>query len=300
MDNTAASWDPTQTVKVLEMLGIVALVSAMGAAWHIGEPYLMRYAQSLSAMKLSKEDVTLTPLPRWISPMLQDQLRDKVASELDTAMEHNHLDAAARQLAGAPWVKRVMEIRRVSRGRVVVEAAYRQPLAVVRGINGYHLVDDEGVRLPGLYSQMQLDQLALPVLVGTASGPPPVGSVWPGQDLQAGLSLAGLLMDQPFARQIQAIDVGQRDTRGRVRLALLTRGAVVRWGLPPDRELAIEPDAQTKLSRIARLFDQRAFVEGSDQVVDIYGPAVFVRPMSEADDTTQRPPSMSWSRPASW
>ena len=300
MDNTTTSWDPTQTIKALEMFGIVALVSAMGMAWYVGEPYLMQYGQSLSATTLSKEDIALTPLPQWVSPMLQNQLRDKVASKLDTAMQQRHLDAAARQLAGNPWVKHVIEVRRVSRDRVMVEATYRQPLAVVRGINGYHLVDDEGVRLPGLYSEVQLDQLALPVLVGTASGPPPVGRVWPGQDLQAGLSLAGLLMDQPFARQIQAIDVGQRDTRGRVRLALITHGTVVRWGLPPDRELAIEPDAQTKLNRVAQLFDQRAFVEGSDQVVDIYGPAVFVRPMSEADDTMQRPPSMSWSRPASW
>ncbi len=273
-------WDPTRTLIGIRVLTIVGFMLCLVLAWGWGQPRLMRYAQSAGRHPLAEDRVVLSPAPMWMSTALQDALRSIVARQLLTAPVKHRLTQAARQLEDDPWVKRVVEIRRVSQRTVVVTAQYRVPRAVVQDGTDYYLIDEQAVRLPGVYERHHLEPLNLPVIVAVASGPPPVGDAWPGQDLRSGVSLASLLVGQPYAPQVKAIDVSGRDRRGRIRLVLLTRHGMVRWGFPPGQEQAIEPDAETKLDRLEAVYHRCGSVDAGDKVVDVYGAAIFVHPQS--------------------
>ena len=117
--------------------------------------------------------------------------------------------------------------------------------------------------------------MGLVVVTGVSSSPPAVpGKVWPGADVQAGLSLVRLLSGESYMDKIHSFDVGQRDERGRLRLGLHTADGTVRWGLPPGQEHAIEPDAQVKLGWLRQLAQRDAGLSTGGQIIDIYGPAV--------------------------
>ena len=286
-------WDPRRTLNGLRSLGILAAVVGVVVAWQYGERWLMRYAQITASNPISKIDIVLSQVPPWLSPVLQDRFRRAVAHEVGVDARLAGLERAVRWLAVDPWVKQVSEVRRTGRDTVAVAARYREPRAMVQGTGGCYLLDAQGVRLPDLYVQPQLDQPSLPVIAGMSSGPPPVGEVWPGEDLQAGLSLASLLSGQPYVHQIRAIDVSPRDARGRIRLALVTRNGTVWWGFAPGDEQAIEPGVETKLHRLAQVYQQRGSIDAGDKIVDVSGPAVFVH--SASTSALSRHPS-AWNR----
>jgi hypothetical protein len=155
---------------------------------------------------------------------------------------------------------------------VSVEADYREPIALVRCVGGYRLVDRQGVCLPGLYTSNQVRQIDLPWVTGVGAAAPEVGAIWPGDDLAAGLSLVRRLAAEPYARQILRYDVSQRDEADRIRLTLHTAGGAVRWGLPPGQEQAIEEDAAVKVRRLRELVEAYGSINAGRQVVEIYGP----------------------------
>ena len=161
-------------------------------------------------------------------------------------------------------------------------------MAVIEARDGYHLVSPDGVRLPGLYRAEQLRLLNVPAIVGVNSAPPQTGRVWPGSDVQAGLALVRHLAGEPWTSQIEAIDVGRRDSRNRLRLVIHTDDGQVRWGLPPGQAQPVEPSARTKLQwlrRVAQRHDGQ--IDAGGKVVHLYGATVQVS-QPELDNTQGR------------
>ena len=271
-------WDPHRTLVGLRILLAVAVAAGVVFGWRWSEQALGRYVNENRAAEVVGASVRLSPAPSWMSRMLRDDLQTLVASTVG----HGPLDdagvrRAVMALESSPWVSQVRQVRRTSGGRVTVEAEYRRPIALVQAPDGYRLVDGGGVCLPGLYLEHQVDSLGLPVLIGVAASAPHAGGRWPGEDLRSGLSLASLLETEPYVDQVSAIDLGRRDTRGRMRLALCTRsGGMVRWGLPPGEERSIEPDAATKKQRLVEIYRRRGQIDDGGKVVDIFGADVFI------------------------
>lgn len=272
-------WDPKRTllgVKIL--LGVGASAGAV-VGWVYGEAALKRYAIAMhGGDPVSVEDVVLADAPAWMSPEVRTRVATVVATQVDeNPLDGRSLKAAARALGDEPWVAGVERVRRLSTGQIEVRADYRQPMAIVEGRDGYHLVDDMGVRLPGLYYRDQIDRLHLPLITGVAAAPPgKAGQKWPGDDLQAGLELVKLLAGEGYASQIKAYDVAERDHRGRIRLALQTERGLVRWGLPPGQEQTVEPPAATKMGWLRKVNQARGGIDAGGKIVDVYGASVQV------------------------
>jgi hypothetical protein len=269
-------WDPKRTLAGLKALGVFALAVGLVIGWRYSERYLLEYARQRQAAPVTADQVELVDAPAWMNQDIREQVRSVAAAHIDPdPMDGKSLRRAAEALRDDPWVREVIQVARRSGGRVLVSARYRMPVAVIQGRDGYHLVDIQGVCLPGLYTLPQVDRLGLVLVTGVSSAPPAnAGEVWPGEDVRAGLALVRLLADEPYVDKIRSFDVGQRDERGRLRLVLHTADGTVRWGLPPGQEHAIEPDAQVKLGWLRQLAQRDGALSTGGQIIDIYGPAV--------------------------
>ena len=259
-----------------KFLGWLVIAASLTLGWWWTEQALTRYVGGRHPQHIAPEQVHLKDAPPWMSLLVQRGLGQEISRNLSAdPLDQQSLSLAVSALAASPWVDSVQEVRR-SHDKVHVRAHYRQPIAAVAARDGFHLVDERGVRLPGLYLPELVPKLGLPSIVGVASAPPRSGECWPGADLEAGLSLIRLIQDQPYLHQIRAFDVSDRDERGRIRLALRTAEGLVRWGLAPGQERAIEPDVQTKKHWLASIYRQRGAIDAGGKIVDVFGPAVFV------------------------
>lgn len=271
-------WDPQRT-----MLGLKLLAAAVGAltlwlTWSYTEGRLVDYVGQRAAAKVSPQSVELDGAPGWMSRMLRRDLQELVSRQMvDDPLNPVGLDHAAAALEANPWIAAVHAVRREPDGRVIVEADYREPMALVESRNGYLLIDTEGVRLQGLYLAHQVKEVGLPVIVGVSGQAPQPGRKWSDASVLSTLSLVRMLRHEPYADQIAAFDAGHRDSRGRLRLVMHTHtGGLVRWGLPPGDEQAIEPEAAIKKRWLQSVYRQRGKIDAGGKVVDLYGAAVFV------------------------
>lgn len=268
------SWDPKRTLTGLKALGVFALAVTLVIGWRYGERYLLDYAKQRQDEPVTAAMIELVDAPAWMSEGIQDQIRKAAAIEIDPdPMDGRSLRETAGALRANPWVREVVQVTRRSGGHVLVSALYRQPVAVVEAKDGYHLVDFQGVCLPGLYQAHEVKGMGL-VMVRGVSTPPPAnaGEVWEGEEVPAGLSLIRLLAREPYMGKIRSFDVSQRDGLGRLRLVLHTEDGMIRWGLPPGEEHAIEPDAQIKLGWLRKLALHDASLSSGGQIIDINGP----------------------------
>jgi hypothetical protein len=268
------AWDPKRTLAGLKALGVFALAVALVIGWRYGERYLLDYAKQRQDAPITAEMVELVDAPAWMSEGIRDQVRQTASERIDPdPLDGKSLRRAAEALEHDPWVREVIQVSRRTGGRVLVSARYRQPVAVIQGKDGYHLVDAQGVCMPGLYAMHEVERLGLVMVLGVSTPPPAkAGEVWPGEEVSAGLSLIRLLSAEPYMDKIRSFDVSQRDERGRLRLVLHTEDGTVRWGLPPGEEHAIEPDAQVKLGWLRQLAQRDNALSSGGQIIDIYGP----------------------------
>jgi hypothetical protein len=272
-------WDPKRTLAGLKMLGVFALAVGLVIGWRYSERYLLDYASQRQTADITPEMIVLTDAPAWMSEAIREQVRVAASQNIDPdPMDGKSLRLTAEALRKDPWVRDVIQVARRTGGRVLISATYRRPVAMIESAQGYHLVDAQGVCLPGVYLSDQVQAMGLVVVTGVSSSPPKhPGEVWPGTDVQAGLALAKLLAGEPYMDKIRSFDVSHRDQRGRMRLVLHTADGTVRWGLPPGQEHAIEPDAQVKLGWLRQLAQRDAGLSTGGQIIDIYGPAPGTR-----------------------
>jgi hypothetical protein len=290
-------WDPRKTLAAMQLMGAMGLLLAVGVSWRHLEQLLSAYAaENQTVPATANERVALLSTPVWMNKTLQQQLTDAAARELSTdPADTRSLPKLLDTLAKNPWVEQVTRVQRSPSGQVLVTAQYRQPVALVESPEGYCVVDAKGTRLPGVYPRHNIQRLSMPVITGVSAKTATEGSRWPGQDVQAALSLIRVLSDQPYMTQIQSFDVSERDPRGRIRLVLRTKLGMIRWGLPPGDEQTIEPDASVKKQWLTNVYKTyRGSVDAGGKVVDVYGAAVFVHPNRDAEIDQQA--GFTWSR----
>ncbi|MEX0887331.1 MAG: hypothetical protein WD009_12925 [Phycisphaeraceae bacterium] len=282
-DNAATPrWSLERTARLVRVMAMLALVLGLTGGWYLGEQALRGYVADRHIEPLTAADIELHDAPAWMTQAVRDRLQDFVADHVEPApLDPVSLRAAAEALAHDPWVREVRQVRRRADGRIEVDAAYREPVAVIQGRDGYHLVDADAVRLPGLYLRHQIDalveQTGIALITGVASAPPArPGQAWPGSDVRAALDLVRLLDGEPYLEQIRRFDVASRDARGRLHLTLHTDAGLVRWGLPPGQERAIEPDADVKRRWLAQLYDARGDIDAGGRIVHLYGATIKV------------------------
>ena len=140
---------------------------------------------------------------------------------------------------------------------------------MVQSRDGFVLIDDEGVRLPGRYPYSS----SFALIQGVAGRPPAPGQRWETGDVAAGLSLWKLLSAEPFAEQITAVLVHnyggrQRAEAAHIELATDQAGGRVIWGSAPGEEIE-ENSAAQKLAILRHNHRLHGRIDAGRPVIDI-------------------------------
>lgn len=175
----------------------------------------------------------------------------------------------ANRAAEIGWVRRVEAVRRRPDGRFDVRCEYRVPVAMVQSRGGFHLVDRQGVRLPGEYSY----DARWMTIHGVRTAPPRPGEPWTGDDLHAGLDLIELVQGRAYSSQIAGVIVdnanGRVDPRmPHLELATDRPGGRVRWGSAPGREIE-ENSVPQKLGILEANFRMTGRIDADHHVIDV-------------------------------
>lgn len=204
-------------------------------------------------------------LPAWLADPAQRAVLADIERGADLFPDDDpHApDLCARVYAGldrSPWVRKVERVSKQPDGIVHVRAVFRKPLAMVVAKGIAYLVDETGTRLPGVMKADFIRREDGLALTGVRAPVPPVGAIWRGRDLAAGLKLvqflnraaaSGRLACRPY---LQTVDVAEfRPGGGPLRIKTIYPGSYVYWGLPPGEEFDIESTAERKLAMLATL-----------------------------------------------
>jgi hypothetical protein len=172
------------------------------------------------------------------------------------------------------WIETVERVTVNPDGRIGIRCRYRRPRSWVLHGKFSYLVDEAGVRLPGVYDVSDCRQSTLMVLCGTRNAPPAVGDVWTGEDIASGLKLVALLDAEPFRHQVTRIHVqnhdGQRDHR-RPHFELETDHGDSRiwWGRAPGDENSTEIKAEQKVALLTTLYREYGRIDMNRAYVDV-------------------------------
>lgn len=254
----------------------------IASAWLVGASVVLGGAAvGLAALEQQVDDrvnrthtpsVYLMDLPPELAPLAREELLDELEDELrriprwtDPRLCHLLSD----RLMESGWVGQVRSVRRFGDGRFELSCRYRVPVALIANQSQLYMVDSKGTRLPGTYR----DDTGWHVIRGVTAPPPPIGVVWKGDDVQAGISMAQVLSVQPYSNQVSAILVdnigGRVDPRhSHVELATDRAGGRIRWGSAPGKEVE-ENTIQRKLGILLENFRRTGRADADYLVIDV-------------------------------
>jgi hypothetical protein len=166
------------------------------------------------------------------------------------------------------WFESVTRVQRTASGDIEVEATFLQPIATVHDDFGEVVIGPRGQPLPeGI--QMEPGTHVIAIRSPAENRPSRAQRHWPGDDMQAALRLHRLLRGQPWATQIEAIDVSDFDRSGRL-ILWTTMGTRIVWGAPPGEETPLETLADRKLFRLESGFRTHGRIDmNTPQVLDL-------------------------------
>ena len=249
-------------------LGLLAVWAGGAFGWARLESYV-----NTTAAQRTSPRITLVDLPPEIGELAGPALYDRLEGFFTASWTARSLpEKLASDLSLSGWVEKVHYVRRTGGGEFQISCRYRKPLAMVQHESGFFLVERSGVRLPGTY---RYDPAWL-LLQGIQQPPPSAGSRWVGEDLQAGLAVADVLLAEPLVGQITAVIVGNFEGRldrrsSHIELATDRAGGRIRWGSAPGLELE-ENTVEQKLAILRENYRSTGRVDAEYAVIDV---AVF-------------------------
>lgn len=246
------------------VLGATTMAAARGV-----ELLRMRVDQKLLD-QCAFPTVDFADLPPQLALLAQSEMEDSLVSLLDGPWTDDRLcRSMAQRLEQLGWIAAVRQVRRYNDGRFVVNCRYRVPVAMVAQGGEYYLVDDEGVRLPGVYRADATWRL----IEGVSTKPPEPGKHWEGGDIAAAMRLLGKLGAEPFGHQLAAIDV--ENFKGRVNarsshIVLRTHqvDGRIQWGSAPGTEIE-ENSMKQKLAILRENFLRTGRADAGHPFIDI-------------------------------
>ncbi len=289
---TRAAAGPASRWRWARRAAAVVAVAGLGVGAWLGYAPLRDHVAARAAHATAGDlRVRLNNVPPWMRPEQVQRIVDEVAYRAGPdPLDRAALADAVAYLEREAWVRAVNSVQRHDRGVIDVHATWRHPAALIGARDGFHLIDPDGVRLPGVYGYDQLEALGLTAITGVAAAPPAQGATWPGNDVQAGLALAKLLAGRPFADQVRAVDVSNyagRADDAYPHISLITRDGMVRWGRAPGEAGIYEPDAPRKLAMIQRVAERYGGrIDANGQTVDVYLDTPLIHPTRRARYTS--------------
>ena len=231
--------------------------------------------------------VVLKNRPAWMSDFLAQQICAQVAPTAPgSAFDQNVLSRSYMILEINPWIKKINQVRRVYGQKpgdtLEIDCEFRAPVAMVRYLDSYALIDADGVQLPEIFNYTQAmramfgpdGKVNIRIIEGVTSAPPETGRKWRGDDLFAGLEMVNVLYGKPYTEQLQRINVS--NYKGRVNpleawIVLLTPdNTEIRWGRPPKAEDAFaEVPVSQKLDYLEKIVAKYHRVDAGHSAIEI-------------------------------
>lgn len=299
---------PEGSTRKLVLAGIGLVLAAgvvIGAG--VGIPALGRNAAEL--INTEPPYIWLKP-PAWMPQDIRDGVIDRAKAEYDrayrevgtlTPLSSEPLRAVQEAMIATGWAADVPRVERrrpssvdddslsTKRNIVVIEMAWRRPVAVVRS-GAFEYGARPGLRdtavdatadvlpmsgppesFPGLKVILNPSRLPKPI-DGTDTNP-----AWPGQDVRDAIALLQLLAGEKFAPQIVGIDLAEHTEQRRLLIVTTTGGRVV-WGMPPSGEgvYSGEVPDESKLANLRELVKATGQLDGGQQRVEIHWPGTVL------------------------
>jgi hypothetical protein len=224
---------------------------------------------------MTADSLRLVTYPKWMT--------EAILSELDVGrldpefpyrfslLDPGVCERIARAYERCLWVERVERIvkhdPRVDPGRAPLEVflKFRRPLAFVQGRDGFCLLDERGVRLPGVYAEPRLGATKFLVVTGIPALPPEPGQAWSDPAVQAALKVADVVDARREAWRLATIDLsnygGRRDPRDTEITLWTVNDTRIKWGKAPGPG-AVILEEKTPEEKVAYLDYVYQFLHG--------------------------------------
>lgn len=216
----------------------------------------------------------------WLPEAFQDELLRLAYTAIGTPdrkvavpIGADELAAVGEALGTSGWFASNPTVVREPGRSIRVTGRWRIPVAVVRQGEKDYLIASDGRPMPPVYPAGQSN---LPSVLGVKAPPPRTETgavdclkVWPGEDLQAGLELLALSLNQPWRGQVAGVDVASY--RNDKRAAIVTRRDTrVVWGGRPTQPLLGEASTVKKLAQIEYLNRTFKSIDAGKPEVEIF------------------------------
>lgn len=241
----------------LEWPAMAALAAGLAVSLWWGVPSLLERGDELSREDGADSAALRLVLPRgsgWLPPEEEARLAATLRAELaeSPTLDRRSLARAASSLEATGWFSGPVQLRRPSRGEIVVETPLRRPVAFVRLGESELLVDRAATLLP--WSLPAGSAEGLGIVIRGASLPPPArpGETWPGGDLAEAVRLVGVLAGHAWSAEIAAIEI-EAVARGGPAILRTRGGTAIVWGRALQSGTASEVPFATRLAYLDRL-----------------------------------------------
>lgn len=162
--------------------------------------YIQSYTKSRKNFQIHKENLTIKELPAWLKPFTSE-IAPVGLSDFKTIFDPDLALDVAEAYKRNPWVKQVKEVIKKYPANVYATLVLRKPVAFVKLQEGYFLIGDDGVFLPGNYESAGADFL-LPVIEGVEEGNPQAGLYARDVSLQRTLGILSFLSQKKILENI--------------------------------------------------------------------------------------------------
>ncbi len=235
----------------------------------IAMPVLLRRLPSLEDRPeyvVTASEVTISPPPRWIPENLVQQVCERAGISDSESLHDPELTLRiAAAFTSHPWVDQVVSVRKSFPARIHVDVVYREPVAMVRGIDGHYPVDRNGVLLPARDFSVT-DVAQYPVIERVSSVPMgKLGESWGDPAVTGAAELAAVLNEDRQdgtswwkELELASILVPQRvaltEDVEELQFELKTNGgSQILWGRGPGSQHPGELSVSQKVERLDRL-----------------------------------------------
>jgi hypothetical protein len=253
---------------ILSMVGPMALLLAGYLGWR----FYGAKALDTAYYALKKENIHISDKPTWLRSDVVSEVFEQSRLERMSLLDDQTTAVIAKAFDIHPWVKKTHRVHRMAGGQIMINAEFRQPVAMVHcesepnatseamDQESFLPVDSEGILLPTKdFSQEDIPNYILIYAQNIQSSDyPRVGMTLADPQIAEAILLCRFLAPlraQGLAK-LSSVYVYPNASGGnsRWRLEITTKGGPrILWGSAPTHEATNEPTANTKLKRLVEL-----------------------------------------------
>ncbi|MFN9509978.1 MAG: cell division protein FtsQ/DivIB [Planctomycetota bacterium] len=258
---------------ILSMVGPMALLLAGYLGWR----FYGAKALDAAYYAVKQENIHISDRPPWLKSDVVAEVFEQNGLGRMSLLDDLTAAVIAKAFDGHPWVKKTHRVHRMAGGQIMINAEFRQPVAMVHcdpdpssdsggaGQESFLPVDGEGILLPTKdFSQEDIpDYMLIYAQNIRASDYPRVGMIMADPQISEAILLCRFLgpLRSHGLSKLSSVYVYPNTGGGKSRwkLELTTKGGPrIMWGSAPTHESSNEPTANVKLKRLAELIGDSA------------------------------------------